>query len=105
MDADRQEAAGEEDELSENDGSVVVPLRRFSFCPCGHPALNESIQVGARYRIWPESKRKGVMAVMCGGCKIVYRGYEWVLANQLLNPDREPAWLPAILFEEVGAPR
>jgi len=91
--------------LSENDRSVVVPLRRFSFCPCGHPALNESIQVGARYRIWPESKRKGLVAVMCGGCRIVYRDFEWVLANQLLNPDREPAWLPAILFEEVGAPR
>lgn len=46
-----------------------VTLKKLSVCPCGFPALDESIPLGTAYRIDEEDSTAFTWS--CGGCKAV----------------------------------
>jgi hypothetical protein len=76
---------------------VTVELKRRSICPCGFGVLKDEIQIGVRYRIDMNSRRRGFTYV-CGGCSRVHENVEVVDATQLLNPCWFLAPLPYGLF-------
>jgi hypothetical protein len=75
---------------------MKVKLKQLSVCPCGFPALDESIPLGTEYNIHPHFKDS--FTFICGGC-----GKQQQLIGVLTDsrtPGGEEGFLPEVLFSE-----
>jgi hypothetical protein len=77
------------------------PLLHLSFCPCGYPVLDDSIQIGTVYTVDSNSVRGG-FSYTCGRCRRLFVNVVVVSAEQILHPERPFARLPLCLFERRG---
>jgi hypothetical protein len=76
----------------------IKALRKLSICPCGFAVLDDSIQVGTKYRLYMESM-SAHFRYRCGRCGKLQYGVAVVNANSVLHPDNPPAPIPYGLFE------
>lgn len=78
-----------------------VKLASLSICPCGGSVLDDSILLGTEYTVYPESIRTG-FRYGCGACGRICKNVSVILADQILDPDAPPRYLPLDLFDLKG---
>lgn len=81
--------------------SVTVKVVKTSICDCGYPTLDESIEIGTKYTIYPETLRPSLV-YGCGGCGKIQFKLLGVYGDSILDPDGRPELFPADLFDLTG---
>lgn len=77
---------------------ITTKTIKLSICSCGESVLNDSIELGTEYTIYPESIKHG-FKYHCGRCNITQNNISVILANSVLNSTDAPRYLPIELFE------
>jgi hypothetical protein len=73
-------------------------LVRLSICPCGFSTLDDSILVGQTYVVYPGTIKMG-FSYFCGGCKRTLTNIVAIKADQIIETDLKPEYLPLRLFD------
>ena len=79
---------------------VKSKLVKLSICPFGHHLLQDEIELGTEYVVFPATvKPNAEFTLLCGGCHRMVPGVGSILALSALNPTASPRPLPLEIFD------